>query len=568
MSDEKTTSSDNKVHARGVLAFLGRGPDGWRKSAVPHGFGRLEILLIVVEVCFALNGVFFMGMLPSKRILMLVALSLIAPIVLWFFIRRGMRTGREDCLSRRVFPVVLAVCAMLFCVLFAPLASPDEDYHYAKSYVYANHLMPFAFGSDDIREEDYAFIHDSDVCSEYMKPDVFDKLQQKFSLFASHDGTRKMQVSDDSPYVERRLLQPLDVGADPPQLKLPSALGINLGRLLNLSGLATFYLGRIFNALFGVLLIAIAVRLTPVGKNIMMAASLMPAALNLIGSYSYDVGIIGLSFLCVAILLRMILGTGRLEAWEMPVLLGLGVLLAPCKIVYYCLLFLVLLVPGSRFATRRSMMMWKAAVLVVPLLSIVLLRLPALALITTSSAENGMAQATRGQESGELYTLTYALQHPFATVLIILRTLREQTWTYAMQFAGKTLGYFQRELAITDGQVMMLLLLMFASGMRAEDDAHVLSRRQRIVCLVVAGVVTGCIFMSMLTGWTFVSDPVIAGVQGRYLIPIIVCILLGLRGRTIEIHARLAPAIMLALGSFAWLLAAQTVFNVMCGLGA
>ena len=84
-----------------------------------------------------------------------------------------------------------------------------------------------------------------------------------------------------------------DWTANPPYIKLPSALGIVLATLLNLGSFPLFYLGRFFNLLMFAALAYFAVRITPVGKNAMMVAGLLPMTLHLASSYSYDAGIMG-----------------------------------------------------------------------------------------------------------------------------------------------------------------------------------------------------------------------------------------------------------------------------------
>lgn len=53
-----------------------------------------------------------------------------------------------------------------------------------------------------------------------------------------------------------------------------------------------------------------AVRITPIGKNVMMTAGLLPMTLHLASSYSYDAGIIGLAFLLTGMCLRAVYGEG------------------------------------------------------------------------------------------------------------------------------------------------------------------------------------------------------------------------------------------------------------------
>ena len=136
-----------------------------------------------------------------------------------------------------------------------------------------------------------------------------------------------------------------DWTANPPYIKLPSALGIVLATLLNLGSYPLFYLGRFFNLLMFAALAYFAVRITPVGKNAMMVAGLLPMTLHLASSYSYDAGIMGLAFLLTGMCLRAVYGEGLMSRREKAGIVVVAVLLAPCKVVYTVIVLLVILIP-------------------------------------------------------------------------------------------------------------------------------------------------------------------------------------------------------------------------------
>ena len=77
-----------------------------------------------------------------------------------------------------------------------------------------------------------------------------------------------------------------------------------MGRILGLSAMLTFQLGRIFNLLVFILLIRLAIGVTPYWKNLFGALGLLPITLQQAASASYDAIINGLVFLSIAKTLR------------------------------------------------------------------------------------------------------------------------------------------------------------------------------------------------------------------------------------------------------------------------
>jgi uncharacterized membrane protein len=55
----------------------------------------------------------------------------------------------------------------------------------------------------------------------------------------------------------------------------------------------------------------------------------------------------------------------------------------------------------------------------------------------------------------------------------------------------------------------------------------------------------------MWLSWTLQADTVINGVQGRYMLPLLPALMMGIRPKRIQIPVRMAPSILLALSSFA-----------------
>ena len=134
---------------------------------------------------------------------------------------------------------------------------------------------------------------------------------------------------------------------------IPSALGLWMGRLLHLSFVGTFILGRWFNLLFYVLVVFGAIGITPVKKVLFAVVGLLPTALFLASGYSNDPWLLSLSMLGIALFVRLHRSSsvGSLTvASFIPCFISLSLAIM-VKAVYFPLLGLLFLMPKRCFAS-------------------------------------------------------------------------------------------------------------------------------------------------------------------------------------------------------------------------
>lgn len=522
-----------------------------------RAFSILDVLGCVLLALMVGTIALYACYRPAVRVMAYGAVSLVALAGLWLWLRHARARGSASLGAQRAFPVVLLAVGLLYATFFAPAVAPDEAYHYGMSYSYANALIPGA-DARSMRAEDYDLVRDGQRFGREMNADFWRSLKGLADLAATNHG-EDVTVEDED------MLPPLEVQTSPPQVKLASALGIVVGRVAGLSGLATFYLGRIFNLLFSAALIICAVRLTPVGKQVMMAAALLPMTVHLLGSYSYDAGIVGFSFLLIALLLRLATGEGKPARWELVSSVVVAVLLAPCKVIYVLLGLLALLVPAERFLSRRQALAWKAAMIALPMLGIVVLRLPQLLNQIGADVASASQERRRLDEVGQFYSVRDVVAHPLNTLVIVMRTNYEQLTNYLLMLVGTWLGPQQAELSMRVGQAMTLVGCVALSALPSPDDGHRFGLRARLLMAGICVLIFGAVEFSMLTGWTFNDELVISGVQGRYFLPFLPVLLLALRGRAITAHVETSPLLVLYLGVFDCYLLMQLAFQVLGG---
>ena len=497
---ERVLMSDNKIAI-------------WIKS-------NRDICYLIVFACFLLfNGFFLFRTIGfgSRSVLVFAGICAIVfcIICVFYYFIKGKST-----FIHRVFLVMLLALGTMYSLVFQPIGAPDENYHFESSYKYSDYLMLKSADSEliTVRVVDADLLNRMSELS-YLSYSHYAEITENFEFRAnSFEETTMTPISS----------FPLD--SNPPQLKLPSAIGITIARLLGLGMYPLFYLGRFFNFLLFALLCFFAVKITPVGKNAFMAIALLPMTLHITSSYSYDAGIIGLSFLLVALCLKAIYNHKHLSYKDFIAIAVVAVLLAPCKALYSLLVFVVILVPAAAFSSKRNSILYKTGVIILSFGSVLAFRLPTLLSITGISRTD---ISIRGTEQNYLHTITEFFTDPFETITIFFRSLDANGDFYLSSTIGGTLGWFQWQLVAPWFVVIAFLIVLLLSFLKTPNDTITIPFRHRILFFIISCLGMFAIMLSMFTGWTFSTENVIAGVQGRYLLPFVPLAALVLRSNVI-----------------------------------
>ena len=534
-----------------------RGAHEIKRFVQERGFGKFDALALFLLIAFILQGCTFYLFVHSMRIIACTLLAVLVVIGLWAW--RRVLPQTVDAVCRKVFPVVLVVCGVAFSLFFPPGSVPDGIYHFRTTYAYSNIL---SFQDPDLmRASDAELIRDEKVVNKLITGEHWKVTNDEFEVFSSNTApVHEYWLTHSKMYDEDPVGVPTNLPL--PQLKVPAALGIMLAKLMGLGAVPMFFLGRLFNMLYAAILIIFAVRLTPIGKNIFMAASLMPMTLHILGSYSYDAPIIGMAFLLTALLLRAMRGEGRISKGLCVGTVVVASVLAPCKVVYMTINFIVLFVPARRFGSRVSCVMFKLCVFGLPILLMVASRFAALLPYLSGGSTGGKSPEYEG---AQCYTLGDLLGDPKATYLLFANTLLVNTSNYLPELVGGVPGWLEGRVALPTWASYFLVFVLLVSSVRAADDDECLPVSQRIVCAVLFIATLLATMLALAIDWTLNTDTMIQGVQGRYFIPVIILLLLALRSRCVQVKARMAMPLVMTLGSASFMYLAYIAFKALTG---
>jgi len=389
----------------------------------------------------------------------------------------------------------------LYMVVLPPLSAPDEWAHYATAYKISNYLL----GEEAVSEDGYIMVQLGEASGhvqarpdageyQYFWENYFGKETYEEMIPSNQRGNQTFLAS----YV-------------------PQALGITLARILNLNFASRILFGRIFNLLWSVLAVSMAIRLIPFGKKIMFAVGLLPMTLHELASNSYDAWIIGFSMLFIAYCMKLAYEKERVENRDVAILACLIGLLAPCKIVYAPIIGLCLLIPKEKFGNIKRWMI--SAGIVLGALIVMMLIVNGQTLLWYTEADVSDNFVSHAGEQG--YTFTYFLEHPVELPIIMLNTLKISGMLYLKTMLGWRLGQLDLNLQISDPLFMVLVVLVISFLIPCVDEPKVFRKGNKLWITVLIGAVVFLTMFSMLVAWTAISSEVITGVQGRYFLPVL-----------------------------------------------
>lgn len=496
----------------------------WGTNHIVNDFKKYSLALTVGGLLITLS-LFWFNETGSRSFLVFAGLLTIIGIYVSYLSCTDTLIRKEN--QSKAFAGVLLILSIIYVFIFPPLTVPDEAHHFYSSYWLADAI------TGQVNEEGF-LVRSSDW-------NLFANMQDNAIDFKDYQTVlSNFELFQTDQSYETVDYFTFSLGSENPPAKIATTLAILLGKLLNLGTYPLFYLGRLFNAISYAICAFIAYRLMPFGKNVVMGISLLPMTLHLVGSYSYDVGIISLAMLLTAMLLKAIFDDGLIKRALTASILVASALLAPCKLIYSTIILLVLFIPNRRFQSKRTALLYKGGVLVAPLLAILALRMASISDLAVVTQQLDV----RGSETGHFYELAFILHNPMAAIAIFFRSLIVQGDFYWSTALGRSLGWFQADIATPYFYCIPLLLGLILTAQQDSLDTQKIPAWLRMALLVIAGMTFAGSMLSMFIGHTFDTEPIIQGVQGRYILPVAVPLVLALRSNNVQITRDAFPTIL------------------------
>lgn len=397
---------------------------------------------------------------------------------------------------------LLIMLMYLIPILFIipPYEVPDERYHFYKTY----------------RVSQYSFEKSR---YENMKKKKIEVPKNYECLYYSYSNNENINSTKDITNCfksKTNIKTNLDDGDSINRLfvTIPGAIGIKLVDLFTNSPLIIFYAGRLFSFIVSFLILYQCLKIIPYNKKIVLLIIFLPMFIQQMVSYSYDSILQSLCLLLISLFLNY---SDKKEMIRTKDLIIFGIITLAIMIIKvpYCLFsFMILFINKDKFGNKNK----KIFKLFMFFVSIFI------AYIIVQKFENYginsyMSNTSSVNKGNSLYNL---IKSPYNTLLMVARTFKYELLNYLYGIVG-VFGWLHYHL-----NHIYIWIYYFVIFLIVFSEENNLSKRIKIIMLLISFMIIGSIFLAMYLSWTPINSYTIVGVQGRYFIPVLIPLLISL----------------------------------------
>lgn len=406
---------------------------------------------------------------------------------------------RKATVNEAFIPLALAL-GLTFNFVIMVNGVPDEPTHIDTAYKYSDMILFTNTGVEGTIYKRQCDIEMTDMLVNGVESNSYYQLLHHF--FEIPENTELVSVTyQDAGHIV------------PGIVYIPAAIGISLGRLLGLSALFTLSLGRIINLITFVLLIQIAIRLIPYGKNMLASVMLLPISLQQAASLSYDAVINGVLILFIALCFNLAY-TQEIRKRKLVLLAALAIFVAMTKGGVYlplCLLIILIYCKNRKASPQPRKISPKSLVLALCIAGIlVVVLLIKYSPLFAQLLENVSSQSG---DSDAYYSISFFIRHPAQLLYLCWNTFIKLGSDHMRGLLGGMLGWL-------DFKINWIYLIILYDGLlllsNVEDDRYSGTVRDKLFLAFVSASSVALIALSMIVSFTSSQLKYIDGLQGRY----------------------------------------------------
>ncbi len=292
---------------------------------------------------------------------------------------------------------------------------------------------------------------------------------------------------------------------------LPNAVLMFICRGLGFSFVNTIQIAKLGNVFTYSIVVYYAIKKVNIGKLIMCVIALYPTSISLAAAYSYDTWLTSFTMLGLSYLIYNITNTKeKLKNRDIIIMILSFVFGVGPKAIYFTLIFLMYLMPKCKFTDKMQMRKYYFFVSISIVFCILSFLLPFV------SSPGGDLRG--GSDVDSAKQVAYILGNPLQYTKVLLNAFGDYISPEKSQQYMTLLGYKG------DAQFFLLLFLTAITvtfTYHETDERRWLSKWQRAFFLAIVFATVVLIITAMYVSFTGVGRDQVAGIQPRYLIPVL-----------------------------------------------
>lgn len=411
----------------------------------------------------------------------------------------------KDRIAQNIFLIICIIFSSIFICINPPFQAPDEPEHLFKMYGYTEGSLNFKKLNGKPGQ---------------ILPESIVNIDKTFYPL-KFDGTKKTTKTQVDSFKTVKLNKDKTVfyeftpSSYTPFSYFPFFILLWLLKLFNVPPLLMLYIMKFFSMFVYTALMYTAIRITPINKMLFALIGILPMAMYQGSAISSDPLVTGLCFIYIAWVLKLSLDESskfsKKEYWIFGLLITW---ISICKFAYLPLIFMFFMIPKNKFLSSKNRLIYFWSLLFLNLIYV------AAFLIHTINISQGLVpyfKTYQQLDKGEL--IKFILAHPIWYLKACLQTLMTLTVYYLETLIGR-LGWINVILpsfVLKGYTILLAVTCLFTSG--NEPDNMNLTLKMK---MIMFGIYSACLFIIMTSVFLiFQYFPIIKGVQGRYLIPIV-----------------------------------------------
>lgn len=396
--------------------------------------------------------------------------------------------------DEKSFMYVMLIYLLSFLFIFPPMEAPDEPYHFYRSYKFSQYDFTTSPYNNMIEKK--INIPGNYNCLGYSRAFVYESAVYPNDILACYKNAANVKLNFAVGTRANRLIT-----------LIPSALGIKLGDIFTNSPLFIFYCGRLFNFVFSFFVLLYALKIIPKHKQIFLLVVFIPMFVQQSVSFSYDAILNSLCVLIVAYLIKFFNQTEEITTKELIIYSLCSLVILDIKLPYILIPLLILFVGKDKLGKDQKKKIMRIALFLG-------------AILLSYFVANYIASLDLPKRIGEVSavkrnTISELIKSPTKIFRIMKATARG----HASEYYRNMIACFGWLRYSFDDRLIMFCYLMFGVAILADDTK--LRLKKRIINIGLIGLLFGGIFLSMYLSWTPYNSLMIEGVQGRYLLPLL-----------------------------------------------
>ena len=298
------------------------------------------------------------------------------------------------------------------------------------------------------------------------------------------------------------------------------AIGFLIARILNLNIIIAIFLAKLINFIIVLYLGYLSIKLIPFGKLLMFAYLTIPMMMHQFTAVTADCIMNSIIILFISYTINLSFKKEPLTRKEIVIFLGMTIFIGLSKITYIPILGIgVILAIHRKELTKKQKIMLGIVALMICVMSLAILN------IINRNYTNETAQKyleTEGVNSSE--QLKGMISNPLKLVKVLTKDLLVNGDFYLFNTIGDYMGWLS--IKAPNFLIVAYILLIFSS-IFLEENKVALSKGEKIWMIILFVCMVVLIQIGLYIEWTGVGADVVAGVQGRYFLPILILPLLA-----------------------------------------